>query len=167
MSHSRQVDPLVSHMSRQCDWNFSLRCSWKRLSITKGRYSQIHDIANARNEFIHTSDTQSSHFADFFFEYFILRGIFFQNRGKKHTFWQGEWGRISAPKTAEKKHWIPTSNNIRDTLQTLRPEAWLWITQIWGRYSAPFPMPKSMFFHNFRWKIPNLTKPTWSPKTKH
>ena len=39
----------------------------------------------------------------FLFEYFILRGIFFQNRGKKHTFWRREWGRISAPKTAEKK----------------------------------------------------------------
>ena len=39
----------------------------------------------------------------FFFEYLILRGVFFQNREKKHTFWRGEWGRISAPKTAEKK----------------------------------------------------------------
>ena len=39
----------------------------KRLSITKGRYSQIHGMANARNEFIRTSDTLSSHFADFFF----------------------------------------------------------------------------------------------------
>ena len=62
-------------------------------------------MANARNEFIRTSDTLSSHFADFFFfQNFILRGIFFQNRGKKHTFWRGEWGRISAPKTAEKKN---------------------------------------------------------------
>ena len=59
-------------------------------------------MANARNKFVRTSDTLSSHFADFFFEYFIMRGIFFQNREKKKN-WRGEWGRISAPEKAEKK----------------------------------------------------------------
>ena len=48
----------------------------------------------------------------FFFEYFILRGIFFQNRGKKHTFWRGEWGRISAPKTAEKNAAVAYQQNL-------------------------------------------------------
>ena len=62
---------------------------WTNKITAKGRYSQIHGMANARNKFIHTSDTLSSHFADFFFEYFILRGIFFQNRGKNILFGEG------------------------------------------------------------------------------
>ena len=74
-----------------------------RLSITKGRYSQIHGKANARNEFIRTSDTLSSHFADFFFfEYFILRGIFFQNRGKNILFGEGN-GAEFRPQKQQKK----------------------------------------------------------------
>ena len=34
--------------------------------------------------------TRCRHILPIFFLYFILRGIFFQNRGKKHTFWLGE-----------------------------------------------------------------------------
>ena len=87
-------------------------------------------MANAWNEFIRTSDTLSSHFADFFFfEYFILRGIFFQNRGNKHTFWRGEWGRISAPKTAEKNTgwgFVPNSFGLFP------------LTAILGHYTAYF-----------------------------
>ena len=77
----------------------------KRLSITKGRYSQNHSMAKARNEFIRTSDTLLSHFADFFFEYFILRGIFFQNRGKKHTFWRGNEAEFR-PQKQQKKNTV-------------------------------------------------------------
>ena len=79
------------------------KTAWKRLSISKGRYLQIHGMANARNEFMRTSYTLSSHFADFFFLNTSFWGEFsFKIGEKKHTFWRGEWGRISAPKTAEK-----------------------------------------------------------------
>ena len=60
-------------------------------------------MSNARNEFIRTSDTLSSHFADFFFEYFILRGIFFQNRGKNILFGEGN-GAEFRPQKQQKKN---------------------------------------------------------------
>ena len=60
-------------------------------------------MANARNEFIRTSDTLSSHFADFFLEYFILWGIFFQNRGKNILFGEGN-GAEFRPQKQQKKN---------------------------------------------------------------
>ena len=68
-------------------------------------------MANARNEFIRTSDTLSSHFADFFFfEYFILRGIFFQNRGKNILFGEGN-GAEFRPQKQQKKNTVYISGN--------------------------------------------------------
>ena len=64
-------------------------------------------MANARNEFIRTSDTLSSHFADgffFFFEYFILRGIFFQNREKNILFGERNGAEFRPQKQQQKKH---------------------------------------------------------------
>ena len=40
--------------------------------------------------------------------------------------------------------------------------AGLSVTEIWDRNSAPFPMPKSIFFPNSRRKIPNMIKYIWS-----
>ena len=62
-------------------------------------------MANARIEFIRTSDTLLTHFADFFFfsEYFILRGIFFQSRGKNILFGEGN-GAEFRPQKQQKKN---------------------------------------------------------------
>ena len=70
----------------------------------------------------------------FFFEYFVLRGIFFQNRGKKHTFWRWEWGCISAPKTAEKKHCSLTLKTIASCLLKMMFLIWTQLNQIMIHY---------------------------------
>ena len=73
-----------------------------KASYRSPRDSQIHNMANARNKFIRTSDSLSSHYAGFFFfEYFILRGIFFQNRGKNILFGEGNGSKFR-PKQQKK-----------------------------------------------------------------
>ena len=79
------------------------KTAWKRLSITKGRYSQIHGMANAQNKFIRTSDTLSSHFAFFFFFNASFWGEFSFKIGKKNIlFGEGNGAQFQPPKQQKK-----------------------------------------------------------------
>ena len=82
------------------------KTAWKRLSITKGRYSGFTAwLMHGTN--LYALPTRCRHILPifFFFEYFILRGIFIQNRGKKTYFLARGMGPNFGPKNS-RKHWF-------------------------------------------------------------